>query len=88
MIIFKKYSMLFKSERFNLVIERMLYTTAGQLVISIFFGIALAFVFQKTCKGPKCYVFQPPALKNMYNSIYKMNGDCYKYTPYFVKCAS
>ncbi len=89
MIIFKKYRMfLFSNDKLNIVVDRLLYTDSGQIILSIIFGLGLAVIFQKTCKGPHCMVFQPPPLKEMQENIYSFNEECYKYTPQFVKCAS
>lgn len=69
------------------IVQRLLYTQMGQIVISILFGLALAFMFQRVCKGTKCVVIEPPPMDELQKHIYRIGNDCYKYVPRVVECA-
>ena len=70
----------------NELTSRMFYSAKGQLIISAFFGLALAMMFQKVCKDRKCIVITAPATADIANKIFEFEGDCFKYTPQGVKC--
>lgn len=64
----------------------MFKTDAGRIVLSILLGFGLATVFKKACTGNKCVIVKGPSIKEVKNSIYKIDDDCYKYVPYVSKC--
>ena len=70
--------------------DRLLNTNEGNIIISIIWGLGLAFLFFKqTCKGEHCIVYAAPPIDDMKNNIYahKDNAsECYKYKPYTVNC--
>ena len=70
----------------NELTTRMFYSVKGQIIVSILFGLALAMLFQKVCKDRKCIVITAPATADIANKIYQFEGECFKYTPYGVKC--
>lgn len=70
------------------LLNRMFYTSNGQSLISFIFGMALAFMFQKVCKGDKCILFDAPKPEEIDNKIFEFEGSCYKYKPKSVRCAS
>lgn len=70
----------------NELTTRMFYSTKGQLIISAFFGLALAMMFQKVCKDRKCIVITAPATADIADKVFEFEGDCFKYSPYGVKC--
>lgn len=75
-------------DRLNNVVQRLFYTKLGQTVLSILFGISLAFMFQKACNGKECITLQSPPLKEFADKVFK-NGtknECYRYTPEVVPC--
>ena len=75
-----------KEAAISRLVKRLFYTRLGQILISILFGVALAFVFQKACKGKKCYVFEAPPMEELNGHIYRIGKDCYKYVPRVVAC--
>ena len=77
-----------KKTSFNLIIDRLLYTDHGQILISAIFGIALAFLFQKTCNGDKCIIIDAPDPDEINKNIYELDGICYKYKPKSVHCSA
>ena len=70
--------------------NNLLNTKEGSIIISVIWGLGLAFLFFKqTCKGEQCIVYSSPPIKDMSNNIYahKNNvSECYKYVPYTVNC--
>ncbi len=69
---------------FNFFLESKL----GQIVFSIILGLGLAAVFRKACTGPNCLVIQGPKLSEVNKYVYKLDEECYKYTPYATACES
>jgi hypothetical protein len=68
------------------MIKDLLETKSGQMIISIILGLGLAAVFRQVCKGPDCIVIQSPDVKELEKYYYKLNEECYKYTPYPSAC--
>ena len=69
--------------------DRLLNTDAGNIIISIIWGLGLAFLFfRQTCKGEQCIVLTAPPLdinKNVYSHKDNLK-TCYQYIPYSVSC--
>lgn len=70
------------------ITSRLFYTERGQLMVSVLFGIALAFMFQKTCKGGKCIVMEPPNPTEISGKVFRTGNECYRYEARLVPCAS
>ena len=68
------------------MIEDLLNTPMGQLVLSVILGLGLAAVFKKVCTGQNCIVVQSPDLKEIDKYYYKIDSTCFKYTPYVSEC--
>lgn len=68
------------------MITDLLESKAGQIIISIILGLGLATIFRKACKDNSCVVVKGPSLKDVEKYYYKLEEDCYKYTPYATKC--
>ena len=56
------------------------------ILLSIILGFGLATMFRQVCKGHSCIVIQGPPMKEINNSIYRIDDTCYMYTPYATKC--
>ena len=70
------------------LVNRMFYTEKGQGLVSFIFGLALAFMFQKVCKGEKCIIYDSPKSEEIDGKVFEFEGSCYKYKPKNVRCAS
>lgn len=70
------------------ILDRLFYRESGQILVSIIFGVALAFMFRKVCKGEHCIVIQPPPLEDIDKYVYKVNNECYRYVPRISECVS
>jgi hypothetical protein len=67
-------------------IQDIMKDDVGIKVISVILGLGLAAIFRKTCVGNGCVVVKSPGKRELDDYIYKLQDDCYKYTPYAVKC--
>ena len=71
------------------MIEDFLKTEVGVIIISIIWGLGLATLFKKSCKGDNCTVIEyrgPPVSNNKHSWRYDGNNKCYKWIPYLTSC--
>lgn len=68
------------------MIQDFLNSKIGQIILSILLGFGLATVFRKVCKGNSCLVIKGPNPSDVQKYYYKIDEECYKYTPYVTKC--
>ena len=59
----------------------------GANLISIIIGFGLATLLRRVCKGKGCIIVKSPPLKDLAKYLYRIDGKCYKYNPYAVKCS-
>ncbi len=62
-------------------ISEMFNTPSGSIIISIILGLGLAALFRKACHDKKCIVIKGPNMDDIHKYYYKVDDDCYKYTP-------
>jgi len=67
-------------------ISKALDTEFGYILISILLGFGLAALFRTACKDGKCMVIASPPVEETSKFYYKVDDDCYKYTPVATKC--
>jgi hypothetical protein len=70
------------------MIGKFLESKAGQIIISIILGFGLATIFRKVCKDNNCIMIQGPKVSEVNKYFYKIDENCYKYTPYVTPCKS
>ena len=58
----------------------------GRIVVSLLLGFGLATIFRKVCSGSSCVIVKGPSREEIAKYYYKIDEDCYKYTPYEAKC--
>jgi hypothetical protein len=68
--------------------EGLLQSHEGRIIISIIWGLGIAAMFRRVCKGRNCYIVQGPKLEDLEKKIYQHDSKCYRYTPYNVKCGT
>lgn len=68
------------------VVSNILDTTMGSVVVSMIIGLGLAALFRKVCDDKKCVVVKAPNSEELERYYYKVQDDCYKYTPETVSC--
>ena len=64
----------------------VLSNNTGRILISIIWGLGLAAIFRKVCKGRGCILIKAPDPNVVKENIYRFDKKCYKYKPYTVKC--
>lgn len=64
----------------------ILDTDSGQILISVLLGFGLATIFRKVCKDNSCMIIKGPSIKDVNKYYYKIDNDCYKYTPQATEC--
>ena len=69
------------------VVDRLFYEKNGQILVSAIFGLAIALMFHRVCKD-NCIVFYAPHINEITDREFNLEGTCYKYKPYNVKCNS
>jgi hypothetical protein len=69
-----------------MAIQDILHSETGGIIISIILGLGLAALFRRVCKGNNCVVIKGPSLAEVNKYYYKIQEDCFKYTPYVVPC--
>ena len=63
-----------------------LKTPKGRIVVSILWGLGLACIFRKACKGRNCIVYKAPSPDVIQKKTYMFNDKCYKYTTMSTQC--
>lgn len=68
------------------MIQNVMQDRMGSIIISIILGLGLAALFRRACKDGSCVVIKAPKQEDIQKYYYKVESDCYKYTPYVVDC--
>jgi len=68
------------------ITQRLFHTEIGNIIVSAIFGIGLAFIFSRTCKGNDCVIIRAPEIDEIKNNIYQIQDECYTYTPKIIPC--
>lgn len=68
------------------MITKLLETHIGSIILSIILGLGLAALFRQACKGDNCHIINGPDLNDVQKYYYKIDDNCYKYTPYATEC--
>lgn len=61
-------------------------TKTGSIVISAILGLGLAALFRSACKDKTCVVVKAPNMDETTKYYYKIDDNCYKYTPVVSEC--
>lgn len=64
----------------------MLQTPFGSILVSVILGLGIAALFRKACDDKKCIVIQSPPVEEVGKYYYKIDQDCFKYTPVASEC--
>lgn len=68
------------------MINKLIKTKNGRILISIILGLGLSSIFRKVCKDRNCIVYKAPNPKTIVKQVYKHNNKCYKYDIETTKC--
>lgn len=63
-----------------------LQSDTGRIILSIIWGLGLAMLFRRVCKGRNCIIIKGPSPSEMDGKIYKFNDKCYKYSSETTQC--
>ena len=75
-----------RGDKITHITERLFHTEIGCVLISALFGVALAFMFQRVCKGSSCTLIKSPPQEEINKYVYENDGICYKYKIKIVNC--
>lgn len=67
-------------------VKRVLDDKYGTIVVSVILGLGLAALFRRACQGDSCFVVKSPNLGDLKKYTYRIDSQCYKYTPEVVPC--
>ena len=65
---------------------KLLESNVGRIILSIILGFGLATIFKKVCKDNSCIIVKGPKTEETSKYYYKIDSDCYKYTPVATQC--
>ena len=68
------------------MITKIFNTRTGRIILSIIWGLGLAALFRKVCKGRSCVVIRGPHPDDIKGKIFEFNKRCYTYTPHDSTC--
>ena len=70
------------------MINKLLDSYTGRVLISIIWGLGLATLFKKSCTNNRCIVIKNPGKDVIENNTYSYQGmkDCLKLKPVLDKC--
>ena len=68
------------------ITQRLFHTELGNMIVSAIFGIGLAFIFSRACKGNNCIIIRAPEINEIKDKVFQIQDECYKYTPKIVPC--
>lgn len=68
------------------ITQRLFHTELGNMIVSALFGVGLAFIFSRACKGNNCVVINAPEIDEVKDKIFQIQDECYTYTPKIVPC--
>lgn len=65
---------------------QLMNTETGTNIVSIILGLGLAAIFRKACKDNSCILIKGPPSQDVQKYTYKINDQCFKYTPVVTQC--
>jgi hypothetical protein len=67
------------------IIEKLLHSEKGNILISAIFGFTLAIMFRPVCKK-NCVIYVSPEFEEIFNKDYNFDGVCYRNKIIPTKC--
>lgn len=68
------------------MLDDVMQTNVGSILISVIIGLGMASFFRRVCKDGRCVIIKGPDLKTIEDNVYKLDNECYKYTPKMTNC--
>lgn len=69
-------------------VKHIMESNTGAIIVSVVLGLGLAALFRKACVDGKCIVIKGPPRADTDQYFYKIDNDCYKYTPVAIECVN
>ena len=66
--------------------QNVLKNPASRIILAVVWGLGLATLFRKACKGRNCIILRAPHLEELKGKTYRFEGKCYQYTPQSIEC--
>ena len=68
------------------MLETVLETRTGQVIISALLGMGIAIMFSKTCSGRNCIIVRGPNPASIEGKVYQFNNECYSFKHHMTSC--
>ena len=68
------------------MLSKIVDTSSGSIIVSVIIGLGLASFFRKVCKDGRCVVIKGPDVQEIRDKVYKIDDECYKYSPVMTEC--
>ena len=68
------------------VLTNILKSHDVKIVFSVIWGLGLASLFRRVCKGRNCIIYKAPSPETINGKTFSFNDKCYNYVPRLVKC--
>lgn len=69
-------------------VTEIMNTSYGPILVSVILGLALAALFRRVCDGKQCMVVRSPDSEEVERYYYKIQNDCYQYSPETIECST
>jgi len=67
-------------------LNKILKEKQGKIILSILWGLGLATLFRRVCKGRNCIVIKGPKPNKVDDKIFRFNKKCFKYNSEATTC--
>jgi len=68
------------------MLDTVMETRTGQIIISVILGLGFAIIFSRACVGRNCIVRRGPNPSVIDSKIYQFDKSCYTFEPAVVRC--
>ena len=68
------------------ILVNILKSPDVKIIFSVIWGLGLASLFRKVCKGRNCIIYRAPSIDDIYGKTFSFNNKCYNYTSRLVNC--
>jgi hypothetical protein len=68
------------------IVTDLFQDSKGKIILSIIWGLGLAALFRKVCKGRDCIIIKGPKPEEMNNKVFKFDDKCYLYKAQNTSC--
>jgi hypothetical protein len=66
----------------------ILKSRISKIILGILWGLGLACLFRKVCRGRNCIIYKAPDIKDIKDNIYNFNDSCYQYNIVNSECSA